>query len=97
MFKPRWILAFPWLLATAATPALEAASIKDEAGMFSPDATRNALDSLKRIEREHDLPVTIETIDSLDGQPLDAVTQDLASTRSRRTSPSGPAPRGSSS
>ena len=78
MLMSRWIFALPWLLASAAAPALEAASIKDGAGMFSPDATRDALDHLKRIEREHDLPVTIETIDSLDGQPLDAVTRDLA-------------------
>lgn len=52
------------LAGTAFTPA-PAAAVRDTAGMFSGGATRQAGATLDRIEREQQVPVLIETIESL--------------------------------
>lgn len=74
MRKLRWLLALPLLLATSltATSAM-AATIRDEAGLFSADAIRQAQTKLDRVERETRLTTTIETIDSLQGENIDDV------------------------
>lgn len=64
MLKTRWLLALPLLLATSITSA-QAASVRDSAGMFSPEAVRQAQAKLDRIERESRIPVLIETVESL--------------------------------
>jgi uncharacterized membrane protein YgcG len=64
MLKSRWLLALPLLLASSITSA-PAASIRDSAGMFSPEAVRQAQAKLDRIERETKVPILIETVESL--------------------------------
>ena len=64
MLKTRWLLALPLLLATSITSA-QAASVRDSAGMFSPEAVRQAQAKLDRIERESKVPILIETVESL--------------------------------
>lgn len=70
MNRPRWWLVAPALLASAVLNAASAAEIRDKAGMFSPEAVRKAEADLARLEKEYDVPVTIETIPSLDGQEI---------------------------
>jgi uncharacterized membrane protein YgcG len=64
MLKTRWLLALPLLLATSITSA-QAASVRDSAGMFSPEAVRQSQAKLDRIERESKVPILIETVESL--------------------------------
>ena len=64
MLKTRWLLALPLLLAASITSA-QAASVRDNAGMFSPEAVRQAQAKLDRIERESRVPILIETVESL--------------------------------
>ncbi|SIO33296.1 uncharacterized protein SAMN05444166_3856 [Singulisphaera sp. GP187] len=64
MLKTRWLLALPLLLATSITSA-QAASVRDSAGMFSPEAVRQAQAKLDQIERESRIPILIETVESL--------------------------------
>jgi len=74
---PRWFLALPLALATAVGTA-QASSVRDQAGLFSPDAVRQAETELNRIERDNQITTTIETIDSLDGQTVGEAAQRLA-------------------
>jgi uncharacterized protein len=59
------LLAPAALVALAALPTPAAAEIRDAAGMFDPAAVRRAEAVLDRIEREQNVPVRIETIESL--------------------------------
>lgn len=63
------LLALPLLVAASAAPAL--GDVRDRAGLFSPEAVKKADAELARIERETSLPVTIETIPSLNGRGID--------------------------
>lgn len=75
--KTRWLLAIPLVLATTVAPA-RAASIRDNAGMFDPRAVQEAKAELTQVESKYGLPVTIETIPSLDGRGIDAVLEEHA-------------------
>jgi uncharacterized protein len=77
--KPRWLLALPVAMAVMlGASGAQASTIRDTAGMFSPDAVRQAQAQLDKIEREYQLPVTIETIETLDGEPVAEVAIDHA-------------------
>src|SRR5689334_17522817 len=77
MLTPRWLLALP--LALAATLGTgRAATVRDQAGMFSPSAVRQAEAELNRVEREYQVPITIQTIDSLGGQSVGAAARRYA-------------------
>ncbi len=74
MSRLRWLIAVPVAVAAlvgTAPGALAASSaIRDKAGLFSRDAIRQAQAILDKTEAAHRVPTVIETIDSLDGEPL---------------------------
>ncbi len=57
-------------------------SVRDQAGMFSPEAVRQATPALQALERADHWQVYVETIDSLDGQ--DARDRAIADARGRK-------------
>ena len=70
MKKLRWLLAIPVVLAAtlvAGPTAVEAATIRDRAGMFSKEAVREAQALLDKVERASGVPIVIETIDAIPG------------------------------
>jgi hypothetical protein len=73
MQKFYWLLALPLILA-ASIDSAHASSIRDNAGLFDPDVVRQAEAALNRIERDSKITTTIETIDSLQGEPIRDVT-----------------------
>ena len=73
MKRLRCLLALPALLIATSGP-LMAAEIKDKAGLFSQEAVKKALSELDRVEREYKVPVTIEVVKSLEGDPIGEVT-----------------------
>jgi uncharacterized protein len=76
MWKPRWLLALPLALAASLLPGTARASaVRDQAGMFSPDAVRKAQAELDRVERENRLPTTVETVTSLEGEKIGDVLE----------------------
>jgi uncharacterized protein len=76
MTRTRWLLALPALLLLATAGPSTAAEIKDKANLFSAEAVKKAETELDRIETKYSVPVTIETIDSLEGQPIhDVITR----------------------
>ena len=77
MFSRRWALALPLVLAASIT-STHAATIRDNAGMFSADAVRQAQSRLDKLERDDQVPITIETIDSLDGRNINDVLAERA-------------------
>jgi len=77
MLKHRWLLAIPLALAVTIGPAA-ASSIRDDAGLFTPDAVRDAEAKLSQIERETGVTTTIETIESLEGRSPDSVAEEHA-------------------
>ena len=77
MLSRRWALALPLVLAASIT-STHASTIRDNAGMFSADAVRQAQSRLDKLEQETQVPVTIETIDSLDGRDIDDVLPERA-------------------
>ena len=52
-----------------------ASDIRDAAKMFDPEAVREARDILARAEKRSHVPVFIETIESLGGEPVDYPTR----------------------
>ena len=73
MTRLRWLITLPALL--IATSALaEASEIRDKANLFSTDAVKKALTDLDRIEKEYSVPITIETVESLNGDLIADVT-----------------------
>lgn len=74
MGKPRPLLTLALALAATVGTA-RAASVRDKAGLFSADAVRQAEAELNRVERETQLATTIETIGSLEGENVVAVTE----------------------
>jgi uncharacterized protein len=62
------------VLALGVTTA-RAAEVRDQAGMFSPAAVRQAETELNRIEAANQLPITVETVASLDGQSISDATK----------------------
>ena len=77
MLKHRWLLAIPLALAVTIGSAA-ASSIRDDAGLFTPDAVRDAKAKLSQIETDTGVTTTIETIDSLEGRSLDSVAEEHA-------------------
>ncbi|HEY2154664.1 MAG TPA: TPM domain-containing protein, partial [Isosphaeraceae bacterium] len=59
--------------------------IRDPAGMFSREAVREALARLVTLERTYRVPTTIETVESLRGEPIDEAAQRMA----KRLGPQG--------
>ena len=74
MWKPRWLLALPLALAATVGTA-HASSVRDQAGLFSADALRQAEAELNRVERETQLTTTVETVGSLEGENVAAATE----------------------
>ncbi|GIW86282.1 MAG: hypothetical protein KatS3mg108_0606 [Isosphaeraceae bacterium] len=64
------------LLAVLTLPA-RAAEIRDEAGLFGEAARQRAEAALERIERETGVPVLIQTLESLNGQPIERLAQSV--------------------
>ena len=77
MRTSRWLLALPLALLTTIGTA-DASSVRDKAGLFSPDAVRQAEAALNRVERANQISTTIETIETLDGQAVSEVARRLA-------------------
>ena len=77
MLSRRWALALPLVLAASIT-STHASTIRDDAGLFSADAVSQAQSRLDKLEQDTKVPVTIETIDSLDGRNIDAVLEEHA-------------------
>lgn len=73
-------LALPLLALSGALAQEIASTIRDDAGMFDAETVRRARSRLERIERQYHVPVSIETIDSLNGEPINdvAVRRDRA-------------------
>ena len=67
--KTRALLATATWLAVAGSTL--AAGVKDGAKMFSPEAVRRADAALAKMESSYQVPVTIETIESVPGRPTD--------------------------
>jgi glc operon protein GlcG len=64
------------LAATLAVPGRAqetSADVRDVAAMFDYETVRKARAELERIERKHHVPVLIETIDTLNGEPVNDV------------------------
>ena len=70
MNRPRWWLVAPALLASAVLNLASAGEIRDKAGLFTPETVKSAQAELDRFEKEYSVPVTIETIESLDGAKI---------------------------
>jgi glc operon protein GlcG len=73
--------------APAAEPAVGSGSseIRDGANMFGRDAVRESLARLVTLERTYRVPTTIETIESLRGEPIDEAAMRMA----KRLGPQG--------
>jgi TPM domain len=71
MRSTRWAVAAPLLLVMASYAS--GSEVRDDAGMFSADAVRQAESILNKSERQTKVPVTIETISSLRGESPDVV------------------------
>jgi hypothetical protein len=69
MTKPRTMLAAPLALALLAAPAF-ASEIRDRAGMFSPEAIKQAEATLDKAESQTGVPTIVETVESLGGRPI---------------------------
>ncbi len=54
------------------------AEVRDRAGLFSADAIASAKGELERVARETGASIIVETIDTLDGEPVDRVALGLA-------------------
>jgi hypothetical protein len=76
MSSTRVFLTIPLLLAASLASAF-GSEVRDKAGLFSPDAVKKANSELSRIERETNVPVTIETIASLNGRSIDDALKQL--------------------
>ena len=51
-------------------PWASAAEIRDDAGMFKPDAVQKAEKALETVQRRHKVPFTIESVSSIGGESL---------------------------
>lgn len=64
----RWLLTIPLaLLAFIATAPAQASAIRDEAGLFSPQAVAQAQSRLDKLESSTRIPVVIETLKAIPG------------------------------
>jgi uncharacterized protein len=77
MSIPRWLLALPLTLA-ATIGTVSGSSVRDQAGMFSADAVKQAEAELNQVERTHRIATVIETVGSLQGQDIADVSLDRA-------------------
>ena len=73
------VLVLPLVLAasgwTSATPAAE---IRDRAGMFRTETVKKALADLDRVESKDGVPITVETVTSLEGNDIEDVLPEHA-------------------
>lgn len=69
-----WMFAWPALILAAGALA-PAAEIRDGAGMFGAETVRKAQTELDRIEREYSVPVTVETVKTLNGKNINDVLE----------------------
>src|SRR4029079_7185343 len=61
---------------TAAQPSSEVTvEVRDRAGVFGRGAARRAREALRRIHRDHRMPVLVETVESLEGAWIADVAQ----------------------
>jgi TPM domain len=73
MFKHRASFLMPLVaFAALAVPQLEAAEVRDRAGIFTTEAVKKAETVLDRIERRTKVAVVIETIEAIPGLERDA-------------------------
>ena len=74
MTRLRWLLALPALLIATSGP-LMAAEIKDKAGIVlrTGRSRKPWSPSWDRVEQDYKVPVTIETVESLNGDPISEV------------------------
>jgi len=72
-----WFLAIPLLLAATAVPAV-GSSVRDDARIFGAGAVRQAEAELNKVERDHQITTTVETVESLDGQNIGDLSLQLA-------------------
>lgn len=61
------------------------AALRDEAEMFGPETRARVRETLERIEKQHHVPIRIETIESLEGEAIAAE----APSRARRSGGTG--------
>lgn len=79
MWKPRWLFAVPLIVASAVCVAeARAADVLDRAGLFRPETVDKANAELQRLEQSTKVPVTIETVSSLQGSQIDDVLESHA-------------------
>jgi hypothetical protein len=73
--KRRWsmVLAFA-MVAGLAGLRTDAGEVRDRAGMFSPEAVKDAKAKLDRIEQKTGIPIVVETIDRIPGLDRNAST-----------------------
>ncbi|WZO97647.1 TPM domain-containing protein [Isosphaeraceae bacterium EP7] len=72
-------LAYPALaLALAATIPASAATIRDGANMFGADALREANKILEKAERDNNIPITVETVETINGRNIETVLPERA-------------------
>jgi hypothetical protein len=72
-------LALPALaLALAATIPASAATIRDGANMFGADALREANKILDQAERANNIPITLETVETINGRNIEDVIPERA-------------------
>jgi hypothetical protein len=70
MLKSRWLLGIP-LAVVALSASAPAATVRDQAGLFGADAVRQAQETLDRIEQELNVPIVIETVETLQGATIE--------------------------
>src|SRR5262245_37141879 len=76
MMRHQWLSALPlFVMAALAVSQVDAADIRDRAGMFSPEAVKKAQAELERIEQKTGISVLIETIDAIPELDAEASNQ----------------------
>lgn len=74
-----------WAQEAPAAGSKAASEIRDDAGMFASEAVTKAKAELARIEKTYHVPTTIETVESLRGEPI----ADVVSRRARNSGREG--------
>ena len=77
MTRLRWLLALPALILATSGPA-PAADLRDKAKLFTPEAIVKAGDEMDRIEKEYQVPIRLETVETLNGENIDDVLRQHA-------------------
>src|ERR1700681_1476322 len=72
------VLGLCLLVACASSVPAATPGLRDAANMFSAEALRQADERLTGLHRKHGWEIVFETIDTLDGRPIDRITEDKA-------------------